>query len=100
MDPRSVIQSSPATHLFRRPAASEKAAIAVIAPSYNMERVSYMIPSTHYRYVKLRRLPLHRWERRGTFLEQTPVIIGPKVDLIHTFNHIPVNRPFVVTAEM
>lgn len=100
MSTKSVIQSLPPTHLFRRPVASQAVTVAVITPSYGMERVSYMIPSSHHHYIKLHRLPLHKWERHSTFFEQTPVIVGPKVDLVHTFNHIPVNRPFVVTAEM
>jgi glycosyltransferase involved in cell wall biosynthesis len=74
--------------------------VAVLAPSYGLERVSYMIPSTQHRYIKLHRVPIHRLERGGTFFEQTPLVVGPQVDLVHTFNHIPVNRQFVVTAEM
>jgi hypothetical protein len=56
-------------------------------------------PSTH-RYIKRRYLPLQKMERRGTFLQQTPIVIGPRTDLVHTFNRIPVNRNFVVSAEM
>jgi len=74
--------------------------VAVTTPTYGMERVSYMIPSRRHRYIRLHRIPLQWWDSRGTFFDQTPIVIGPKVDLVHTFNQIAVNRDFVVTAEM
>src|SRR5271154_1296077 len=100
MSDRSAVQNAPRAYLFRRPAVSELMTVAVTAPSYGMERVSYMIPSSRHRYIKLHRIPINRWEKRGTFLDQTPIVIGPKVDLVHTFNQIAVNRDFVVTVEM
>jgi len=95
-----VVQDLPKTYTFRNPPPSDLPTIAILAPCYGLERVSYMIPSACHRYIKLRRIPIHRLERRGTFLEQTPIIFGPSVDLVHTFNHLPLNRNFVVSAEM
>lgn len=72
----------------------------MLAPSYGLERVSYMIPAKGHRYVWLRHLPLERLERKGTYWQQSPYVIGPGVDLVHTFNQLPLNRAFVVSAEM
>ena len=74
--------------------------IAVLAPGYGLERVSYMIRSARRRYVKLSRIPWHRLERHGTFWAETVPVVGPRVDLVHTFNQIVTNRPFVVSVEM
>jgi glycosyltransferase involved in cell wall biosynthesis len=103
MSEKSVVQASPAPCLFRLPRARRSRTIAVITPSYALERVSYMIPQENYSYIKLYRVPLYRlekWERYGNFFQQTPVLIGPKTDLVHTLNHVPANRRFVVSAEM
>src|ERR1700761_5414831 len=103
MSVKSVVQESPPLCLFRLPKKTGGKTIAVITPSYALERVSYMIPHHGYTYIKLYRVPLYRfekWERYGNFFQQTPVLIGPKTDLVHTLNHIPANRQFVVSAEM
>ncbi len=102
MSERSVVQA-PAPSFFRLPRGRRGRTIAVITPSYALERVSYMIPHPGYTYIKLYRLPLYRlekWERYGNFFQQTPILVGPKTDLVHTLNHIPANREFVVSAEM
>lgn len=78
----------------------DKPVVAVLTPSYGMEKVSYLIPSERHRYTRLRRIPLQRLERRSTIIEETPFILGRKVDLVHTFNQLPLNRRFVVSAEM
>ncbi len=91
----------PPRSLFRRPRVAGVATVGVLSPSYGMERVSYMIPSSHHRYVALYQLRPRMLDRHGsTFMEQTPLVVGANVDLLHTFNQIPVNRNFVVTAEM
>lgn len=93
------VTNAPPTALWRRPT-GDTPLIGICAPSYSMERVSYMIPSALHRYVTLKPLPLHRFERNGTFLAYTPFLLGARVDLVHTFNQIPLNRRFVVTAEL
>ena len=103
MSEKSVVQASPAPCLFRLPRGTRGKTIAVITPSYALERVSYMIPHRGYDYIKLYRLPLYRlenYDRDGNFFQQTPVLVGPKTDLVHTLNHMPANRKFVVSAEM
>jgi glycosyltransferase involved in cell wall biosynthesis len=75
--------------------------IGVIAPSYGMEHLSYLMDLPAYRHVVLRRLPLQRLERNGTFWDKTPVLFHAPVPLVHTFNHLPMNGPpFVVSFEL
>lgn len=96
---KSVVSAVP-TRTWHVDRGDGRQVIAVLAPNYGLERVSYMIPSARHRYVKLPRIPLQRFERKGTFLDQSPLIVGPKVDLVHTFNQLPVNRAFAVSVEM
>ncbi len=101
MSEKSVIGALPPRSLFGRPATPPGLkTIGILTPSYGMELVSYMIPSARHDYVRLSRVPLQRLERRGTFLDQTPLVVGPRVDLIHTFNQIVANRRFGVSVEM
>jgi glycosyltransferase involved in cell wall biosynthesis len=75
--------------------------VGVIAPSYGMEHLSYIMDLPAYRHVVLRRLPLHRFERNSTFWDKTPVLVHAPVPLVHTFNHLPMNGPpFVVSFEL
>lgn len=75
--------------------------IGVLAPSYGLEHVTYMLEVPGYRHVLRRRIPFHRLERSGTFWNMTPVILPPSVPLVHTFNMLPVNaRRFVTTFEL
>lgn len=75
--------------------------VGVIAPNYGLEHLSYIMDLPEYRHVLLRRLPLQRLERNGTFWDKTPVLLNPPVSLIHTFNHLPMNGPpFIISFEM
>lgn len=75
--------------------------VGVVAPNYGLEHVSYLMTLPEYRHVRVHRLPLHRLERRGTFWSMTPVVVGARVPLVHTFNMLPATGPpFVMTFEM
>lgn len=74
--------------------------VGIIFPGYGYERVSYALPVKEIEYRRVVSIPIHRLEREGTFYKYTPVILGQKIDLIHTWNAIPLsNVPFVVSFE-
>lgn len=100
MQEKSVVGGVPQRAVFSTGKADGRRVIGVVAPSYGLERVAYMMPSDRHRYVKLSAVPLHRLERRGTYWNQSPLIVGPRVALVHTFNQIPINRRFAVSVEM
>ena len=78
-----------------------RGAVGVIAPSYGTEKISYGLAPAGHTFHKVTRLPLHRLERDGTFWENTPVLFDHSVELVHTFNELPLGiRPFVVSYEM
>ncbi|MBC7973938.1 MAG: hypothetical protein H7138_03060, partial [Myxococcales bacterium] len=75
-------------------------AVGIVAPSYGSEKVSYGLAPEGYTFHKVARIPLHRFERSGTFWHQTPLLLDHPVALVHTFNELPVGlRPFVVSFE-
>lgn len=77
-----------------------KAAVGIISPSYGIEKVSYGLNPRNYSFHKLYRLPIQRMERNGTFLRNTPIVADHPVQLVHTFNEIPLScRPFIVSFE-
>ena len=77
-----------------------KSAVGIISPSYGIEKVSYGLHPQNYSYHKLFRLPIQRLERHGTFLRNTPIVADHPVQLVHTFNEIPIgSRPFIVSFE-
>ena len=74
--------------------------VGVIYPGYGYERVSYALPVKETEFRRLVSWPIHRFERKGTFYKYTPIILGQKVDLIHTWNAIPLSTvPFIVSFE-
>ena len=75
--------------------------IGIIDPHYNLERVSYGLSAPGFSYRRLRRVPIHRLQRRGTFFNYTPLLVNGSRDVVHTFNMIPINaKRFVVSFEM
>ncbi len=75
-------------------------AIGVVSPGYGSEKVSYGLAPPGFTFHKVTRVPLHRLERKGTFWQQTPLLLDHPVALVHTFNELPVGlRPFVVSFE-
>jgi glycosyltransferase involved in cell wall biosynthesis len=74
--------------------------VGIIYPGYGYERVSYALPVTATEFRRVLSIPIHRFERKGTFYKNTPIILGQKIDLIHTWNTIPLStKPFVVSFE-
>lgn len=77
-----------------------KRAIGVVSPAYGSEKVTYGLRPETYTYHKLYRVPLHRIERQGTFWKFTPLVLDYPVELVHSFNELPLGiRPFVVSFE-
>ncbi len=93
---RGVSFAAPPSRLlmaWRRPGA-----IGIVAPGYGTEKVSYGLRPSGYSFHKVLRLPVHRFERHGTFWNHTPLLLDHPVELVHTFNELPYGmRPFVVT---
>jgi len=73
--------------------------IGIVTPNYGLEKLSYGLAPPHTDFIKVNRLPLHRFVRGHGPVHECPVLVGPHCDLIHTFNQLPVHRPFVVSFE-
>lgn len=86
------------------PAGETPLAVGVIAPSYGLEHVSYGVPVPGVSFCTLKVATARRLETRSQFFAHTPLVIGPRVDLVHSLNHLPLQvptrRPFVVSAEL
>ena len=67
-----------------------------------MDRVDviYGLNTTRYQHRTLPTVPLKRLDRKVTFFEFTPFIIGASVPLVHTWNALPLNRNFIVSFEL
>lgn len=83
---------------------SEQITVGVISPEYGLEHVSYGMSIPDVKFGRLRSISARRFNRSNEFWSQAPLILGPRVDLIHTFNKLPIQyptaRPFVVSAEL
>lgn len=76
--------------------------VGIINPGYGYERVSYALPPLEsFAYKRLYTLPVHRIMSSHTkFYRETPVVFDYGVELLHTWNSLPVCRkPFVVSFE-
>jgi glycosyltransferase involved in cell wall biosynthesis len=103
--PRSRVHQSavavPPAHWGLRRMDDAARVVGVVAPHYNLERLSYLLPVHGYRFVTLRRLPLQRLETGGTFWANTPILLDRSVPLVHTWNMLPPNaRRFVISFEL
>jgi glycosyltransferase involved in cell wall biosynthesis len=79
---------------------NQKSLIGIVSPSYGTEKVSYGLEPEGFSYSKLLRVPIQRFESQGSFWKSTPVVLDHSVELVHTFNEIPIGmRPFVVSYE-
>lgn len=77
-----------------------KHAIGIVSPAYGSEKVSYGLRPHGYSFHKLYRVPIQRLEKSGTFWKCTPVLLDHPVELVHTFNELPMGvRPFIVSFE-
>jgi len=76
--------------------------VGVLNPYYGLEKVSYALPLEKFSFVTVKAVPIHRYlDKRGTFWAQTPFVADRSVELVHTFNSLPLNsRRFVVSFEM
>lgn len=74
--------------------------VGVVSPNYGLERVSYLHGVPGYIYCTLRRLPVEKIGLKSSFWQYTPLVLDRSVELIHTFNMLPMNGPFVVSFEL
>jgi glycosyltransferase involved in cell wall biosynthesis len=78
--------------------------VGVIAPSYGLEHVTYAMHPEGVAFGTLRAVTARRFEKRSQFFAHTPLVIGGRADLVHSFNHLPLQvppgRPFVVSSEL
>ncbi len=74
--------------------------VGVVFPGYGYERVCYALPVEKINYKQVYSLPIHRILKNNNFYKNTPIVFGHNIDLLHTWNAIPVSRhPFVVSFE-
>ena len=73
--------------------------VGVLTPGYALEKVSYALEPPGVVYTKLNRFPFQRLLGPNSLFVQCPIAIGPRTDLLHTFNYLPLNRDFVVSFE-
>lgn len=79
----------------------DKNTVGIINPGYGYERVSYDLNLEEFVFCRLFTIPLNRFlNKKNTFYKTTPVVIDLGVDLIHTWNSLPISRkPFVISFE-
>lgn len=73
--------------------------IGILTPGYGLEKVSYGLKPTDYYYKKINRVPFQKIIKHDTVLTQCPYIVSAGIDLVHTFNMIPINKDFIVSFE-
>lgn len=73
--------------------------IGILTPGYGLEKVSYGLAPKGYYYKKVNRLPFQKIIKTDTVLTQCPVILSTGIDLVHSFNMLPLNKDFVLTFE-
>jgi glycosyltransferase involved in cell wall biosynthesis len=93
---------APVKHMsfFRRSRKLKMKLVGVVSPNYGLERVSYLNAVPGYIYCTLRRLPLEKIGLKSSFWQYTPFVLDRSVELIHTFNMLPMNGKFVVSFEL
>jgi glycosyltransferase involved in cell wall biosynthesis len=85
----------------RSQVAAAQKTIGILAPTYGMERVSYLNHPDGFRFFTLKRWPFHRLNANSSFLDNTALLLNPSVDLVHTFNTLPLNgKRFIVSFEI
>jgi glycosyltransferase involved in cell wall biosynthesis len=73
--------------------------IGILTPGYGLEKVSYGLNPKNISYKKLNRIPIQRLVSGDNIFTQCPYLIGGKVDLVHSFNMLPLNKNFIVSFE-
>ena len=75
--------------------------VGILFPGYGYERVSYALPVEGVSYKRIYSLPIHRFLNKTTFYRNTPIVLPSKVEVIHTWNAIPITtKPFIITFEL
>ncbi|MBV1899654.1 MAG: glycosyltransferase family 4 protein [Cycloclasticus sp.] len=75
--------------------------VGIINPGYGYERVSYALSHDDFDFKRLYTLPLYKLLKAQTnFYRETPLVMDVGVDLLHTWNSLPLCRkPFIVSYE-
>ena len=75
--------------------------VGIINPGYGYERVSYALHHDEFEFKRLYTLPIYKVMKSQTgFYRETPVVFDVGVDLLHTWNSLPICRkPFIVSYE-
>jgi len=84
--------------VFRK-AVKGKKNVGIIFPGYGYERVSYSLPVNKVSFKRIYSFPIHRI-LKSNFYKNTPVLIPSDIDLVHTWNAMPVtSKPFIISFE-
>lgn len=80
---------------------SQDPKVGIINPGYGYERVSYALNLPDFEYKRLYTLPIYRvMGAHAQFYRETPIVVDFGIDLLHTWNSLPISRkPFVVSFE-
>jgi len=75
--------------------------VGICNPGYGYERVSYSLNLMDFNFKRLYTVPLYRVFRSDSqFYKYTPVVFDFGVNLLHTWNSLPISiHPFVVSFE-
>jgi len=73
--------------------------VGIVFPCYGYERVSYSLPLANVNFKRVYALPIYR-VIKANFYKNTPVLIPSNIDLLHTWNAIPITlKPFIISFE-
>jgi len=75
--------------------------VGVLNAGYGVEKVSYGLKPDGFKFVKVNRIPFQKFTKKtDNIMVQCPVVVGGPIDLLHSFNMLPLNKDFVLTTEM
>lgn len=74
--------------------------IGVLWPCYGSGHVIFGLDTKKYIHRSLATLTLRRLDNESTYFKATPLVLGPSIPLLHTFNVIPANKDFIVSFEL
>ncbi len=73
--------------------------IGILTPGYGLEKVSYGLELEEFQFIKLNRIPLQKIIKGTNIFTQCPFIVGGPVNILHSFNMLPLNKDFVLSFE-
>ena len=73
--------------------------IGILTPGYGLEKVSYGLEPKGYYFKKINRIPFQKIVKTDNILTQCPAILSTGIDLVHSFNMLPLNKNFIVSFE-